>query len=428
MRVTLVNPNRYVEPPVIPVGLEYLAGPLELAGHEVALCDLTFSADPGADLSDFLDSSRPGAIGFTVRNIDNCIFNRNRFFLDEIARLVGLAAGRGVPVLVGGASTLCSVEALGEYLGADTVLLGPGERALPDLLSAIEGGLPAPAFVDGWQAGIIPGLAHERGSLVDYAPYLEGGNPAGLEFRKGCHWGCGFCVERLRPVMAREVAAVVEEARSLARAGASRFFFCDPEVNLDLHETRLLLEALARADTGLTWSGYFRPVPFDGELARAMRAAGCTDLTLSVESWELSEPGGSYGPEDVADFLELCSGEGIKTAVDLLVGYPGEEAGSVSSAISLLGSLPAASVAVNEYLRLYETTPLGGAAVRADAGGKLCGDADGNRGMLKPVFFSGVDREWLRRQIAGRAGFVMSDDERTVNYLRLAELGPEGTP
>jgi|GEM_PF-2733011 hypothetical protein len=32
MRVALVNPNRYLEPPVIPLGLEYLARYLDRGG------------------------------------------------------------------------------------------------------------------------------------------------------------------------------------------------------------------------------------------------------------------------------------------------------------------------------------------------------------------------------------------------------------
>jgi hypothetical protein len=34
MRVSLVNPNRYLEPPVIPLGLEYLAHYLDRVGGE----------------------------------------------------------------------------------------------------------------------------------------------------------------------------------------------------------------------------------------------------------------------------------------------------------------------------------------------------------------------------------------------------------
>ena len=37
MRVLLVNPNRYIIPPVPPIGLEYLAASLEAQGHEAVI-------------------------------------------------------------------------------------------------------------------------------------------------------------------------------------------------------------------------------------------------------------------------------------------------------------------------------------------------------------------------------------------------------
>ncbi len=422
MKVALVNPNRYLEPPVIPVGLEYLVAPLELFGHSVAICDLAFSDDPAADLVSFLDSARPDVIGFTVRNVDNVLFNRNVFFLDEIASLVRIAREcAGAPVVAGGASTLCSVEGLRRFLEVDCLVAGPGEKAFGELLETVSRGAPLPSTVNGWRAGIIPDIAHRRGELVDYAPYLEGGNPAGLEFRKGCDWGCGFCIERARPIMKRETSSVVAEALGLSAAGVEMFFFCDSEVNLDLADTNALLKALAGVDIGLAWSGYFRPVPFDPLMAHLAARSGCGDLTLSVTSWDLSRCEGPFQAGDVRRFLELCEAEGIKVAVDLLVGYPGEDRGSVERAIAFLASLGPSSVAVNEYIRIYEDTPASAMALSPAARGSILGEVQGNSSMLKPVFFTCVEREWLAQIISSESNFVLADSERTVNYLRVSD-------
>ena len=91
MKVGLVNPNRYLSPPTIPVGLEYLVKSLRTAGHEPRICDLTFSRDPYQDLSIFLDDFRPEALGFTVRNIDTADFERNQFLLEEIREIIAWA-------------------------------------------------------------------------------------------------------------------------------------------------------------------------------------------------------------------------------------------------------------------------------------------------------------------------------------------------
>jgi radical SAM superfamily enzyme YgiQ (UPF0313 family) len=422
MKVALVNTNRYLSPPVIPVGLEYLIVPLERRGHEVALCDLTFASDPEETLVSFLESERPEVIGFTVRNIDNVLFHHHDFFLDEIAGLVETARRcSGAPIVVGGTSTLCSVAGLKEYLGVDCLVVGPGEQAFPDVVEALSAGAPLPGLVDGWAAGIIADVVHSRGRLIDYRPYLEGGNPAGLEFRKGCDWGCGFCVERGRPVLPREISAVVAEVRALAAVGVEMFFFCDSEVNLDVNDTRNLFEAIADSGTGLKWSGYFRPVPFDREMARLAQASGCSDLTLSVNSWDMTNVGGAYGIEEVGEFLGLCRDAGIKAAVDLLVGYPGEDISSVERAIALLAALDPETVAVNEFIRLYENTPVAALSLSPENIDSVVGETRGNPSMLKPVYFSGVERRWLSDRIAAESNFVLADAERTVNYLRVSE-------
>ena len=113
--------------------------------------------------------------------------------------------------------------------------------------------------------------------------------------------------------MKREVSSVVAEARALVSAGTAMFFFCDSEVNLDLEDTNALLNALGTECTGITWSGYFRPVPFDRRMARLAAGSGCGDLTLSVNSWDLSRNDSPYEEGDVRRFLEFCAAEGKKS-------------------------------------------------------------------------------------------------------------------
>ena len=77
MNVTLINNNRYLSPPVVPTGLEYLVAPLEDTGHRVSILDLSFSENPPGYITTFLDYSRPEIIGFPVRNIDSSIFGND---------------------------------------------------------------------------------------------------------------------------------------------------------------------------------------------------------------------------------------------------------------------------------------------------------------------------------------------------------------
>ena len=420
MNVALINTNRYLGPPVIPIGLEYLVAPLEGAGHSVSVLDLSFSEDPPGDIATFLGSSRPDIIGFSVRNLDTSVFGNDVSFLEDVKRLITTVKERaGVPTVAGGSSTLCSQEPLREYLGVDYLVYGPGERALPELLDALQAGKEAPRIIDGWASGIEPALSHPRAKTIDYKPYLEGGNPAGLELDKGCDWACPFCVERNRQVLSREIPAVIKEARALAEAGVSKIFLCDSEVNKDLDATNRFLKALANEDLGIEWTGYFRPAPFDHDMARLAAASGFRTLTLSVNSWDLSQEGSPYGATDVSLFCKLLKDNGIRIAVDLLIGYPGEGRDSVEKALELLRGLEPATVGVNPYIRLFEATPVSRVATISPAGGRLVGQTNDNHGMLKPVYYTNIDEEWLKERISGDALFVLEGTEETVNYERI---------
>jgi len=419
LKVALVNTNRYLHPPVVPVGLEYLVEPLEQAGHPVEVLDLAFAEDPVGELVRFLDAARPDVTGLSVRNVDTGAFVTSLFFLDEVASLVEAAKrSTGKPVVVGGSATLCAGEALREYVGADYLVTGPGEVALPELVRSIQSDpASAPATVDGWSRGIIPGACYPRGRSIDYAPYLEGGHPVGIEFRRGCDWACRFCVERKTPRFTRDREAVLREARSLAEAGVGMAFLCDTEVNQDLDGTHALLSAIADEDLGLEWSGYFKPTPFDPLTARLAARSGFEGVTLWVASVDLSGGDAPYGAREVTRFIELCKAEGTRVAVDLLVGYPGESDESIERAFALLAGARPATVGVTAHIRLYETTPA--AADAARAGGRLVGAVEDNPSLLKPVFYSSVDPDWLKEKIGGDKLFVMEGESRTVNYQRI---------
>ncbi len=322
-------------------------------------------------------------------------------------------------VIVGGTSFLSAPLAIREFLGADVVMVGPGEKALPFILESnkIEG------IISGYNLGIEPDLVHPRAELIDYAPYLESGNPVGIEFRKGCPFGCDYCIERLRPVLARRVEVVVEELKALAGKGYRYFFFSDSELNLDVDGTKRLLSSVAREVPGIRWTTYLRPSPMmDRELVRLISISGGDMVTISLESATLyprtrGEESALTG--EVRDFLHWAHQEGIKVAVDLLVGFPGEEEDSVLRTLSFLQEVPVSSVGVSSYFRLYEGTPLAERVLeREGLPPEVLGNFEDNPGLLQPVFYN-----WLRsdrlRQLLPAGHFHLAGEDRKVNYQRV---------
>ncbi|HLA39619.1 MAG TPA: cobalamin-dependent protein, partial [Candidatus Glassbacteria bacterium] len=188
MKILLVNTNRYTNPPVPPIALEYLAAALERCGHEPLIVDLCFAADPMAALTAAVEDFRPQVAGVTIRNIDTAICRNNVFFLDEVAGYVGRLEALGVPVIEGGAGFSFAPREILRFTGGSWGIAGPGEEALPRFLDRLRAEkIPRGEIIDGWSAPFDPELAVSgRGRQVDYAKYLQNSGIAGFETQIGC--------------------------------------------------------------------------------------------------------------------------------------------------------------------------------------------------------------------------------------------------
>jgi len=134
LRILLINPNTMKNPPVIPIGLEYLASALEKHNHEVNILDLCFRSSPIIDLKKLLETENYDLVGLTIRNIDSCIYFNNEFYLPEFKNLVDFIKGYEIPVVLGGSGFSAMPNEILEYLQADYGIIGPGEVSFPKFL------------------------------------------------------------------------------------------------------------------------------------------------------------------------------------------------------------------------------------------------------------------------------------------------------
>jgi len=84
MQITLINPNRYKYPPVIPIGLEYIITVLEDNNYNVKVLDLCFSNDIYRDIDNHFSEHNPELVGITIRNVDPSIYGIEESFIEEI--------------------------------------------------------------------------------------------------------------------------------------------------------------------------------------------------------------------------------------------------------------------------------------------------------------------------------------------------------
>jgi len=297
--LVLINTNR-MQPPIGPIGLDYVAGAARRAGIDVEVIDLCLAAHNG-----IAPSSQPSAeptpkalrrawsfdrppalVGLSFRNADDSFWPSAESFVPALTETV--AAVRDLtdaPIVLGGVGFSIFPEQILECTGADFGVRGDGEEAIVALWKQLRG---RRRFRD------VPGLIWredgairrnqpawpERLSLptardaIDNAAYFRLGGQGGVETKRGCDRACIFCADPLakgpRPRL-RDPAEVADEVESLLRQGVEVLHLCDGEFNIPYAHALAVCREFARrrfADR-LRWYTYMAVVPFDEALGRA---------------------------------------------------------------------------------------------------------------------------------------------------------------
>ena len=446
MKVLLVNTN-LMQPPVAPIGLDYLADSVRAAGHEASLLDLCLSSDREADIEKAC-AGAPDIIGCTIRNTDDCYIAGGSSFLPGIREIVhGLRDRTDAPIAVGGVGLSLMPEGIVEYCGADFGIAGEGEDAFVQLLGALGGAseleqVPGLVFWDegGLQRNrpvdvLLDRLPPRTRSFVDNRWYFAHGGQAGFETKRGCPMACIYCADpvskgkRSRLLPPRRV---VDELQALRGQGIDVLHTCDCEFNIPLLHAQEVCRSIIDAGLGdgIRWYAYCSVVPFDAETAGLMRRAGCVGIDFGADSGSaemLRRLGRHFTPADVEETARVCREAGIPFMYDLLVGGPGETSDTVRESLDLVRRAGPDCIGVSLGVRIFEGTALA-AQVRGmgplEANAALRGARLDNEGFLRPLFFLapalGPHPEAFLKELAGDdARFFLpgaTDESRDGNY------------
>jgi radical SAM superfamily enzyme YgiQ (UPF0313 family) len=409
--ILLINPNR-IQPPIAPLGLEYLAAALVDRGFAVELLDLAWEDDPLAAVKERLRQRRYGAVGISVRNTDDCSYSTQDFFLPQVKELVATVKSlTKSPVMLGGCGFSVMPEAVLSYCGADYGLAGDGEAAMAELLGALGqgrelAGIRGLVYRHGQKIIVnplatadlarLPCLA--RRDLVDNRRYFAEGGQAGLETKRGCDRKCIYCADPLakgRKPRLRPPAHIIQEITNLLARGIDCFHLCDAEFNIPEEHAREVCREIIRAGLGekIKWYTYASPKPFSLELALLMRRAGCIGINFGVDSGHpgvLKALGRDFGPEEIVAAVRASNQAGLACMLDLLIGGPQETPETVAETVRLVKGLEVTAVGVALGVRIYRGTGL--AALVEEEGfhpgnPNLKGRIEGNENCLEPVFY-----------------------------------------
>jgi radical SAM superfamily enzyme YgiQ (UPF0313 family) len=458
LRIALINTNR-IQPPIAPIGLDYVAEALGAAGHEVEVLDLCWEKEPAFAIARFFGGPEFGLVGITLRNTDDCAFTSRQSFLDEFAGIVHTVRGHtGAPVVLGGVGFSVMPERVLARCEADAGTWGEGEFAMVALADGAdragriargEAWHDVPNLVwrgeDGWQRNppTTPSLADLPAMSrrwLDNRRYFGEGGQAGFETKRGCPGQCIYCADPLakgRVTRARPPEAVVDELENLLALGIDHLHTCDSEFNLPERHAIAVCREMVRRGLGskLRWYAYCTPAPFSSELARLMREAGCVGVNFGADHGDaamLRRLGRGYAPEDILSATRRCREQAMAVMLDLLLGAPGETRDGIARTIELVRRATPERVGISLGVRVYPGTRLAEQVLTEGRAGLV-----GGEDPAEPLFYLepaiGPDVfSWLDERIGDDRRFLFFDPSKpkqNYNYnanQRLVEAIGEG--
>ena len=424
MRILLVqtpsveNPS---SPRVYPIGAVLLASRLKDEGHEVRVLDMNFHGGPFGALKEMLLDFCPEIAGFSLRNIDP-LANKSASYVPQFAaavRMTAAVAPKAVIVAGGTGFTLFAERLMRELPEIRYGIRGEAERSFPALLKNINNPLAVDGLCvrKGEEIKAAPAaknmdMAKYRPAdmtVLDPSPYLEAVSyvPAmGIEGKRGCPFGCSYCVyprlqgKRLR---LRAPVYVVDEMEALHKEfGVERFHFTDPVLNNPKEHLEALCGELVRRKLRLKWDGFLREDLFDAKSAALYEKAGCECFSFSPDGLcqeALDALGKKIQVRDILKTARTAAKTEIMTVYHFMVNCPGESEKTKAGCAGLIERLydlhcpkrNLGAVVLNN-IRILPGTPMERIAVERGVISK-------GRDLLYPVYYNPPPLETFRHEL-----------------------------
>jgi radical SAM superfamily enzyme YgiQ (UPF0313 family) len=412
MNVLLISANTVTAPyPVYPLGLDYVAAALT-PRHRVKIADMNLM-DLGA-LAQQIDDFNPGAVGISLRNIDNTDTTDPRGFIPGYRDLVRMVRNHtNSPIVLGGAGFSIFPDKILAALAADYGIVGEGER-LAALIEAIESRQPMETL-----PGIVtPGHPYRPAGPLTEIPsralnseyghlayYLRHGGMLNLQTKRGCPFHCIYCTyphiegKRFRLMDPDEVA---QTAKTAQEAGAKYIFITDSAFNADIEHSLAVADQFGKKGISIPWGAFLAPMKMPERYFDALKSAGMRHAEFGTESLSdrvLKAYGKPFDRRQILQTHDLAVAAGLYVAHYFLFGGPGETTDTLETTLSHVDKLKKSVLFLFCGMRIYPHTALFDLAVRQ---GRLVPSSD----LLEPVFYQSaeIQREQIIELVTAKAG------------------------
>jgi len=379
MKICLVSANKERNPyPVAPLGVLYLAEALRREKHEVMVIDLCVCNNVADAITKSFLKFSPDVIGVSIRNIDNLSYPGIISYLADIKETIdNLRKQSQVPVILGGSAFSIFPEKLLKYLKCDIGVIGEGEKAITELLKAIEAGKKKFSGIDNviWADGdtFYKNKTSHTGKnnyvinrdLVDNKFYSAAGGMGNLQTKRGCQFDCCYCTYPIiegKKYRLRDPDIVADEMeKAHKKHRINHFFFVDNIFNFPFEHAKEVCRSVIKKKLSARWSCFANPHNMTEDLLVLMKKAGCENIEFGTDALSvmvLRRLGKSFTMKDVFRTSKLCKKTGIKCAHYVMFGGPGEKLETLQEAFDNIERLECNAVIAMVGIRIYPGTDL----------------------------------------------------------------------
>jgi radical SAM superfamily enzyme YgiQ (UPF0313 family) len=374
LKILFVNPCLRRKPTVklLPVGLAYVMTYVQEAGYEFDLLDVDINEYDDDYVETYVRDNEYDVIlyGSIVTHYA---------WIKWLTRTIKKHRPE-TKVVVGNSVGGSCVNVFMNNVPADVVVKGEGELGTLDVLNAYRDGTPL-ADVEGIayrteggevlinpirKACDINSLPFPNWELFETDRYFswselvhygdDDDDPAKpkrvmpVSTARGCAFRCTFChfVFIDDPYRIRDPQSVLAEIRrNIDRYGANYINFWDDLSFASLKQVEAMVEAIEASDLEFEWSAAIRTDLFGRdkrsrpervEIARRMKAAGCTTVGFSLESANaeiLDMMNKKVKPEFFTDQVEILREAGLPSTASVVFGYPIETEATIEETFDM---------------------------------------------------------------------------------------------
>ena len=327
-------------------------------------------------------------------------------------------------IVVGGPHvTALPLETLAHVPAIDTVVIGEGEETFLEMLDRLRRQEPVAGLAGtAWRGPGGPQRGAARAPMADIdrlASPLSRFDLRTLVTSRGCPMACTFCSSRLmwgRQVRYHSVDYVLDMLATAVK-GHGRRTLAIKDDTFTAHRRRALAicRQIRRRRLDFIWSCDTRADYLDAELLRAMRLAGCTRISLGVESASetiLKNIKKGITPAQVLERTREAQDLGLEVRYYMMVGNRGETAATFRQSLDFIERARPDQFVFSQ-LHLYPGTEEFDIFRRC---GAVSADCFFKKDFLCLTCFAGspAHERAIRRQLASMAG-VQQGRRRSVD-------------